>query len=140
MLLFPFRRERKTKKPDDRLRTKFTAGNSRSAQSPAVNLTPAARFLVFLTYAPKSVKPHVPHFQKAHPTGGILLLSPLIQSAVSPTIPYKTNVKGRFGGKATGDSGDEHSQGNSVFVLSVRIRNCVKEKSAGRGWGGAGGP
>jgi len=88
--------EEKLQKPDDRLKTKFTAGNSRSAQSPAVNLTPAARFLVFLTYAIKSVNPRVPHFPKSHPTGGILLFSPHIRSAVSLTIPdFKKEEKTR---------------------------------------------
>ena len=38
------------------------------------------------------------------------------------------------------DSGYEYSRGNSVFVLSVGIRNCVREKSAGRDWCGDGGP
>ena len=78
---------KKNGKPDDRLRAKFTAENSHSLRHSAGNLTPAARFLIFLRYAPKSVKPHVPHFQKAHPIGGIPLLSARIQSAVSPTIP-----------------------------------------------------
>ena len=128
-------RMKKNQKPDDRLRTKFTAGNSRSAQSPAVNLTPAARFLVFLTYAPKSVKPHVPHFQKAHPTGGILPFSPLKRPFSFGLWGFakgifrlrkKTDVRRVFGcafqKRGTGNSDDfGMSLENRNLRISVRI-------------------
>ena len=79
--------EEKQQQPDDRLKTKFAAENSRSTQTVLLQiLTPAARLLVFLTSAPKSVTSHIPHFQKAHPARGIPLFSALIQSALSPII------------------------------------------------------
>ena len=54
-------------------------------------------------------------------------------------IPYKRKLKERFNSKDGGWTGVRAARGE-VRLGSDGIRNCVREKSAGRDWCGDGGP
>ena len=120
-------------------------------------LTSDIRSFVFLTDSSESQGSRIPYLLciLSVKSSWIFLLFPTAE--VPFAIPHKRKNQGNFTGeyytvlmsgsdgwfwyeKADGLSRAACSRESSVFVLSVGIRNCVKEKSAGRDWCGDGGP